>query len=138
MRVGAAWEDVTPDQPLPLLGQHHVRQGQYARDPLTVNAVVLDDKDQRLALVSVDVCFLPDPLVRALQQACAATADIAAAAVVIAAIHTHVAPHTTYGTPDLTFIARLTEATAGSVQRAVANLEDCALFAGAGYLEQLG
>jgi neutral ceramidase len=141
MRVGTAWEDITPDQPLPLLGQHYVRQGQYARDPLTVNAVVLDDTVQRLALVSVDVCFLPDALVRTLQQACAATAGVAADAVVIAATHTHVAPHTTqtpYGSPDPTFIARLTEATARSVQRAIVSLEECELFAGTGYLEHLG
>ncbi|HRU24758.1 MAG TPA: hypothetical protein P5569_12490, partial [Candidatus Latescibacteria bacterium] len=59
MNVGTAWEDFTPSRPLHLLGQMHVRLGQYARDPLTANAVVLDDGTTRVAMVSVDVCVLP-------------------------------------------------------------------------------
>jgi hypothetical protein len=141
MLVGTAWEDITPDHPLPLLGQNYVRQGEYARDPLTVNAVVLDDTAQRLALVSVDVCFLPHELVHAMQRACAAATDIDTEAVIITATHTHVAPHTTdtpYGHTDPAFIARLIKATAQSVQQAIANLEACTLFTGTSYLEQMG
>ena len=78
MRVGIAWEDITPDKPLPLYGQMHVRLGQYKHDPLTVNAVVFDDGKQRVAILSVDVCVLPAALVRSLQQACAAAVEIEA------------------------------------------------------------
>lgn len=141
MLVGSASEDITPKQPLSLLGQNYERLGRYTRDMLTVNVVVFDDGAQRVAVVSADVCFLPDALVRTLQQACAAATDIEAGAVIVAATHTHVAPHTAdspVGKPDPAFIARLTEATAQSVRRAVADLEACELFAGTGYLEQLG
>jgi len=141
MLVGTAWEEITPDHPLPLLGQMHVRLGQYKRDPLTVNAVVFDDGEQRAALVSIDVCVLPGELVRTLQQACAAATGIAAEAVIIAATHTHVAPCTTnqlVGAVDPAFLKRLGEAVAQSVGAAIANLETCALFAGTGYLEQMG
>ena len=64
---------------MPLLGQMHVRLGQYTHDPLTVNAVVFDDGKERVGVVSIDVCVLPDELVQTLRQACAASVDIDAA-----------------------------------------------------------
>lgn len=141
MQIGTAWEEITPDRPLPLLGQMHVRLGQYKRDPLTVNAVVFDDQHARVAIISVDVCVIPGDLARAMQQACAAAADIQADAVIIAATHTHVAPCTTdqlIGEADPAFLARLVEAAAQSVARAIADLEACDLFAGTGYVDQMG
>lgn len=145
MWVGTAWEEITPDRPLALMGQMYVRMGEYARDPLTVNAIVFEDvsaEDQRrVAVVSIDVCLLPDALVRKLQQACAAATDIPAESVLIAATHTHVAPCTTdriAGTPEPAFLQRLEAAAAQAVKRAVADLEPVELFAGRGYLEQMG
>lgn len=141
MRIGTAWEEITPDHPLPLLGQMHVRLGQYKRDPLTVNAVVFDDAPARVAVVSIDVCVIPGDLARTMQQACAAASAIHADEVIVAATHTHVAPCTTnqlVGDVDPAFLARLIEAVAQSVARAIADLEECNLFAGAGDLEQMG
>jgi predicted neutral ceramidase superfamily lipid hydrolase len=119
----------------------HVRLGQYTHDPLTVNAVLFDDGTARVAVISIDVCVLPDELVWTLQQACAAAVEIEAANVLIAATHTHVAPCTTgqlVGAPDPGFLARLEEAVVQAVGRAIANREECILFSGAGYLEHMG
>ncbi|MEZ4864849.1 MAG: hypothetical protein R3C14_26285 [Caldilineaceae bacterium] len=141
MLIGTAWEEITPDRPLPLLGQMHVRLGEYTHDPLTVNAVLFTEGEQQVALLSVDVCVLPDALVRTLQAACARATGIAAEAVIIAATHTHVAPCTTdriVGDPDPAFLARLEEAVVQAVSRALADREPCDLFAGRGYLEQMG
>ena len=141
MQVGTAWEEITPDKPLPLLGQMHVRLGQYKHDPLTVNAVVFDDGQQRVAVLSVDVCVLPAALIQQLQQACAAAVAIKPEAVLIAATHTHVAPCTTnqlVGEVDPAFLQRLEEATAQAVQRAVQDLEEVELSAGSGYLANMG
>lgn len=141
MLTGTAWEEITPDHPVPLLGQMHVRLGQYTRDPLTVNAVVFADGEQRLALVSIDVCLLPDGLVRSLQQAVAAATGVAPSAVILTATHTHVAPCTTSllaGEADPGFLQQLEQAIVRAVQRALADLEPVALYAGRGYLEQMG
>lgn len=141
MQVGTAWEEITPDKPLPLLGQMHVRLGQYKHDPLTVNAVVFDDGQQRVAVLSVDVCVIPAALIQQLQQACAAAVAIKPEAVLIAATHTHVAPCTTnqlVGEVDPAFLQRLEEATAQAVQRAVQDLEEVELSAGSGYLANMG
>lgn len=141
LQIGTAWEEITPDRPLPLLGQMHVRLGQYRRDPLTVNAVVFADEATRVAVVSIDVCVIPGELARAIQQACAAATAIQAEDVIVAATHTHVAPCTTnqlVGEADPAFLARLIEAVAQSVARAVTDLEACDLFAGVGHLAQMG
>jgi len=141
MRVGTAWQDITPSSPLPLLGQMHVRLGAYTRDPLTVNAVVLDDGAERVALVSVDVCLLPEELAHRTRRRCAGTCAISAESVLIAATHTHVAPCTTdrvVGKADPGFLAQLEERTAEAVARAIEDLEDAELFAGRGYLEHMG
>lgn len=141
MFVGSAWEEITPNKPIHLLGQMHLRLGQYTHDPLTVNAAVFDDGNERVAVVSVDVCFLPDEMVRAFQQRCAASLQMDASNILIAATHTHVAPCTTdqlVGDTDPAFLARLEEAVVQAVGRAIENLEECTLFAGSGYLAQMG
>jgi neutral ceramidase len=145
MRAGTAWIDITPDRPLHLLGQMHVRMGQYKRDPLTVNAVVFEDDSGhtrlRVAVVSIDVCVLPNALIQQLKAACAVGAAIDAEHVLIAATHTHVAPCTTdvlVGEPDPAFLAALQEAVVQSVARSIEDLEECTLYASAGYLEQMG
>lgn len=141
MLTGTAWEEITPDHPLPLLGQMHVRLGQRTRDPLTVNAVAFADGDQRLALVSIDVCLLPDALVRNLQQACSMATGLPPTAIILAATHTHVAPCTTddlVGAADPAFLQHLEQAIVTAVQRALADLEPTTLYAGRGYLEQMG
>jgi neutral ceramidase len=141
MRVGTAWEDITPDKPVPLLGQMAIRLGEYKHDPLTANAVVFDDGQTKTAVVSVDVCFMPSDLVRRLQAACAAPGNIDAESVIIAATHTHVAPCTTdrlFGATDPEFMARLSEGIASAVNRAIDDLEEVDLFAGTGYIENMG
>ncbi len=141
MQIGTAWEEITPDRPIPLLGQMAIRLGEYKRDPLTVNAVVFDDGASRVAVVSADVCYLPTDLVRAMQQACAESCAIDAESVIIAATHTHVAPCTTdrlFGATDPAFMSRLSEAIAAAVGRAIDDVEEADLYAGSGYVEHMG
>lgn len=141
MLTGSAWVDITPNRPLPLLGQMHIRLGQRTRDPLTVNAVVFADGDQQVALVSIDVCLLPDGLVRSLQQACSAATGVPPTAIILAATHTHVAPCTTdalVGAADPAFLQQLEQAIITAVQRALVDLEPTTLYAGRGYIEQMG
>ena len=141
MRVGTAWEDITPDRPLALLGQMNVRMAERTRDPLTVNAVVFEDDENRVAVLSVDVCFLPIALVKEMQTTCAAGGRIDADSVVISATHTHVAPCTTdrfVGDAAPEFLATLKSAAANAVSRAIDDLEEAEIFSGAGWLDHMG
>lgn len=141
MRIGTAWEDITPSKPVPLLGQMHVRLGERKRDPITVNAVVFEDDTKRIAVVSIDVGLLADSLPDTLRQSCATANGLNADAILLAATHTHVAPCTTdriVGDVDPDFLKRLEEGVNQAVGRAIEDLEDAECFAGAGHLEHMG
>lgn len=141
MQVGSHWIDVTPRQPLDLLGQMHVRQGQYILDPLTVNTLVLDDGQRKVALVSCDVCILPDDWVQQVQKAAEVCTGIPARSILITATHTHVAPCTVSylaGKSDPAFLDRLQQAVVESVARAMDNRSTCELVSDTGYIEHMG
>src|SRR5687767_8951611 len=94
MLVGTAWEEITPDRPIALMGQLHERIATYTRDPLTTNAVIFDDGTTQVVLVSTDVCGMPSSLIEEIRTLCATRLGVDAHRVVISATHTHVAPHT--------------------------------------------
>jgi neutral ceramidase len=141
MLVGTAWEDITPAQPMPLMGQMYERIATYTRDPLTVNAVVFDDGSTTVTVVSADVCFVPPELTLEIQQICASRFGLDANTIVIAATHTHVAPLTTdrfIGEPEADFVVTFRDATVWAIENALSNREECTLFAGSGYLTEMG
>jgi predicted neutral ceramidase superfamily lipid hydrolase len=141
MLVGTAWEEITPNRPMPLMGQLHERIATHTRDPLTVNAVVFESGSVQVAIVSVDVCVIPPELASEVQQLCAERTGIDAHSVIIAATHTHVAPLTTdrfVGAPENDFIVLLKSAIVRAVERAMADREECTLYAGTGHLQEMG
>jgi len=141
MRVGSASEDITPQKPLDLLGQMHRRTASSTHDPLTVNAVAFQDGELRVVLVSCDLCVLPDAIVREVQAECEKALGIPRRSVLIACTHTHVAPCTIgvlAGDVDAEFIGSLKEALVRVVGRALEDLEDCDVYANAGWVQQMG
>lgn len=141
MRAGTAWQDITPSEPIHILGQMHKRLGEFTHDPLTVNAVVFDDGAQRVALVSCDLCMLPDDAAAQARAACAEKWGMADAAVLIACTHTHLTPCTIgclAGDVVPAFMARLQEAIVASVGAAIDDLADVELYAGEGWIDQMG
>lgn len=141
MQAGSAWVDITPDRPLNLMGQMHERLSESTRDPLTLNLVLLDDGSVRIALVSIDVCVVPDELIARLREAISSAADVPAEAIHIAATHTHVAPYTSdriKGAPDDAWLAELVEHARTAATEAAGDLTPVTLFAGNGYVEQMG
>jgi len=143
MRVGTAHADITPDAPLPLVGQMHRRLGEAIHDPLTANAVAFDDGAGAgpVVLVSCDLLWLAEPSTRAVQAACQAAHGIRGQAVLIAGTHTHLGPCTSafaQDQPDEDYLAGLHPTLARLVGEAIADLEDAELFAGAGWIDAMG
>ena len=141
MRVGTAWREITPQEPIPLGGQMHVRLGERTRDLLTVNAAAFAGSGERLVLVSCDLCLLPEAFVEETKKACARAYDLDADRLLIACTHTHVAPVTVDWLPGAVkpwFMEHLREAIAEAVGAALADLEKAQLHAGSGYLQQMG
>lgn len=141
MQIGSAREEITPDRKLDLLGQMHVRVGERTNDPLTVNAAAFADGARRVVLVSCDLCLLPDDFTREVQRQCQETHGLAANDVLIHSIHTHVAPCTVdylFGQVDPQFMDSLRQALLRVVGSALADLETADLFAGAGWVKEMG
>ncbi|MCA9074704.1 MAG: hypothetical protein KDA93_06710 [Planctomycetaceae bacterium] len=126
-RVGAATVDVTPDH-LPVL----VNGGMLSRTIDTVNtrlharSIVLDDGNERLAIVVVDSCMMPRPLLDDAKALAATRTEIATDRMLISATHTHSAPSTMscLGTEaDDAYVPFLRERLAEAIAAAEANLE---------------
>ena len=64
IRIGWASRDITPDKPVSLWGQFHVRISERVNDPLTATALALESEDQRqqAIMVSIDAVCVDNPV----------------------------------------------------------------------------
>jgi len=141
VRVGTAWADITPNEKLSVAGQMCERIAQYTHDPLTVNAVVFADGDTMVAQVSCDICLIPDDFINRTREECSAKTGIPADNIIIGATHSHVAPNTIDTIPGKVspaFMTDFREKIVDSVFRAVKDLEEAQIYAGKGFIEQMG
>jgi len=93
--IGWASQDVTPDRPVALRGQFHVRISTSVHDPITVTALALESADDQCVMVSADRVSIPEDLLSGIRSLIADTApDLESSKVFISATHTHTAPST--------------------------------------------
>ncbi len=126
-KAGAAIVDITPTK-LPVLvnGGMYSKSANKVRTPLYARAIALDDGRRRLAIVVVDTCMMPRPLLDEAKALAAAKTDIRADRMLISATHTHSAPSTIacLGTDaDPVYVPFLREKLAQAIAAAEANLE---------------
>lgn len=132
MRIGVAREDITPPPGIDLTG-FIAREGPCTgvHDPLYATALVAEDADHRVALVSCDLIGLGAAIVRRVRARIAAETGIPPDAQLFACTHTHAGPETgvttTLGIPDPSYLARLEEALVAAVQTATARLQSARL-----------
>jgi hypothetical protein len=60
--IGWAQTDLTPEKPVALHGQFHVRISEGVEDPITATALALASEDARVVFVSCDLCVISDDL----------------------------------------------------------------------------
>ena len=137
LRAGVGRADVTPPVGTPL-GGYAARKGGPStgvHDPIHVKAVVLDDGDTRLALVTSDLVGTNPEMVRKVSEA----TGIPAERLLVSASHTHSGPGA-YAKGAFAFIAlgafresvfeQLTAGTIRAVREAQASLQPAALAIG--------
>lgn len=97
--AGSARVAITPSPSLlhVPLGGYAARKGALAtgvHDPIFARALVLEEGGQRVAVVSVDMCFLPAPIPQVVSQHLIAMglSKLAGSHLFLAATHTHSAP----------------------------------------------
>lgn len=62
LRFGWAQADITPELPIAVEGQFHVRMSEEVMDPLTVTALVLQSGREHIVFVSCDLVYISDKL----------------------------------------------------------------------------
>ncbi|MBM4000850.1 MAG: hypothetical protein FJ297_15145 [Planctomycetes bacterium] len=127
LRVGAAVTDVSPTSfPVLINGGMLSRTAEKIKTPVEARALVLDDGAERLAIVVVDSCMMPRPLLDEAKQLAAERTGIPADRMLMSATHTHSAPSCMgcLGTDaDAAYVPYLREKLAQAVAAAAANLE---------------
>lgn len=96
LKAGAAKTDITPNYPVWLDGNPRDRKSEGVHDPISGRALVLECPDGPVALVSLEVCVLPEAMVARVREAISAQAGIPPKRQIIACGHIHSAP-ATYG-----------------------------------------
>ena len=127
LRAGAAVVDVTPLK-LPVLvnGSMVSRTADQVKTPVNARAIALDDGNERIAIVIVDSCMMPRPLLDEAKKLAADRVGIPADHILIGATHTHSAPSSMacLGTnADPEYVPYLRGKLVEAVEAAAANLE---------------
>ncbi len=93
LSAGAVTVDVTPKS-LPVLvnGGMLSRKANQVKTPLHARALVLDDGDDRLAIIVVDSCMMPRPLLDEVKAEASSRTRIKADHILISATHAHSVP----------------------------------------------
>lgn len=92
LKAGFARIDITPQLGTRIAGYYAVRIADGICDPLTASALVVDDGENRAAIVSLDLLYLPELNYQAAMEKICATTGIDRSAVILACTHTHTGP----------------------------------------------
>ena len=135
LKVGAAITDVSPPQfPVLVNGGFLSRTASEIRTPVQARAIVVDDGQERIAIVVVDSCMMPRPLLDDAKRLAARRTEIAADRMLISATHTHSAPSCmgALGTDaDPAYVSFLREKLAEAIATAERHLEPAVVGWGA-------
>jgi neutral ceramidase len=144
MRIGAASKDMSPQGSIPLCGQVDVRMSKFQHDPLTANAVYFEEGGKKAAIVSCDLVGMVLPMAAQIHKRCLEQYGLTEQQVHIACTHTHLGPYTypsTWAPPEVLkqdYLHEIQEKVVAAIGEAIANAEPCEVYAGKGFVEQMG
>ncbi len=140
LRVGAAKVDVSPDQwPVLINGGMTSRSADKVKTPVNARAIVLDDGNERLAIVVVDSCMMPRTLLDEAKQLASSRTQLKPDRILISATHTHTAPSSfgCLGTdPDANYVPLLRQRLVEAIEAAEKNLAPARVGWGSGHAPQ--
>ena len=91
LQAGAATTNITPWLGIEVPGGHRTRYAENVDDELLAKALVLDNGEMRIALVTCDLIVMPQSIADRAKERIAARCDIPPENVMINATHTHTA-----------------------------------------------
>ncbi|KPK50229.1 MAG: hypothetical protein AMK72_02695 [Planctomycetes bacterium SM23_25] len=98
LHIGTATVDITPEEPVAVSGQFHLRVARKVETPITANVVALESRrgDESLdaaVMVSCDVLYIPTEVLRLVREAVGKRLPgLDARKVFLGGTHTHTAP----------------------------------------------
>jgi len=138
-RAGAATSNITPWLGISSNGGMQDRAPQHVHDELHARALVLDDGQTRLAIVTVDSCMVPRQILDAAKKLVHQYSNLPIENMLMSATHTHTAGTATpvfQSEVDAEYQLFLTRKIADSVRIALSNLEPARVGWGVGDVPQ--
>jgi len=138
-RAGAATSNITPWLGISSNGGMQDRVPQHVHDELHARALVLDDGQTRLALVTVDSCMVPRQILDGAKKLVHQQSGLPTENMLMSATHTHTAGTATpvfQSEADAEYQLFLTRKIADSVRVALNNLEPARIGWGVGAVPQ--
>ncbi len=134
-RAGAAASNITPRLGTSINGYFTDRRATHVHDELHARCLVLDNGQNRLAIVVCDSCMIPREILDAAKRRIDAKCGLAPDHILISAVHTHTAPTRAalfQSEPDREYTDFLVERIADGVARAINNLAPARIAWGVG------
>lgn len=125
--AGWASANITPDRPVPLAGQFHIRISKSVYGPLTATALALENNGEQVVMVSLDVVAESKELLEDLRARLKITLpEFDSRKLLLNATHAHTAPEMREGNYEILedvmkppeFLAFLTERVGDAVVKA--------------------
>ena len=133
LKAGAAKREITPEQPAWLAGYaSRNKPSEGVHDPLFLTAIVLDDENTRLAMVSFDLCFVPVSVMKEITPRIEKELSIHPEHLLLAATHTHSGPVTSGEHADKQWLQSLGEKTFEAVAEATSDMVQATISVGLG------
>jgi hypothetical protein len=132
IRAGVARSVITPETKPYLAGYFHERIGETVRDDLHCRALVLDDGDCRICLITLDLIVVNRQWGDAAREMIVERTGIPADRILISATHTHTGPSVGQGRPGTPqeWLDALPEMIADTAEAAAEEMFDALLFPG--------
>ncbi|MBD3293104.1 MAG: hypothetical protein GF393_09280, partial [Armatimonadia bacterium] len=98
--AGVARSTITPDGRPWLAGYYHERIGETVRDDLHCRALILDDGECRICMITMDLVSINREWADAAREMIVERLGIPADRIIISATHTHTGPSVGQGRPN--------------------------------------
>lgn len=148
LRVGAAAVKITPPLGVPMAGYYHGRGAEGVHDDLYAKALVLEQGQDRIALVGLDLIRIDYDIVRRAREIVQSTTKVPGDHVLVSASHTHTGPELNARSPRYAnqgaanelagkYADQLPELIAESVRLAAATLQPARALAAVGHEDSI-
>ena len=139
--AGFSRVDITPEMGIDVVGYYIPRKAEGVLDPLMVRALALQMGDQKVVMLSADLCYIAGENARVVNQAVAEATGLPEAAIYYHCTHTHTGPATgasltsdnaDTNCPEVRYVKFLAEKSAEAAKLALADLKPATVGYGIG------